>query len=216
MSVVLFDFDGTLVRGDSIAFYLRNHLFGHRAWRRALALLALPLIGPSFLWWRSAWIGAGFYVWLGTVGRSEETLRASRDAWLDGGRSARAKLMIEPALAAMREHLARGERVIVVTGAETGLSRALWAALDGPEVEFVGSSMRRGFGGRVPIDHVIGPRKLAALARLGLHPPFIAMYSDSALDLPLLRVSRRAVMVEPKARHLARVRRELPEVEVMR
>ncbi len=213
--VVLFDFDGTLVRGDSVAGYLLRHLLRGGLLRRAIAVLALPLFAPLFLWWRSAFIAAGFYGWLGSVGRSDAWLAAARDRWLAECVARREQLLIAPALARMREHLARGERVIVVTGAETGLARALWAVLGGPDVEFIGSTVRRGLGGRVPVDHVIGPRKLTALARLGLRPPFAAMYSDSARDLPLLRASRSAVMVEPRGKHLQRVQRFLPAVEVL-
>jgi phosphatidylglycerophosphatase C len=213
--VVLFDFDGTLVRGDSVSHYLRRHLLAQGRVRRVAALLALPLLAPLFLWWRSAWLAAGFYGWLGTVGRDDAWLGRARDAWLAGSVAVRQKILIEPALRRLQSHLARGERVVVVTGAEAGLARALWAALGGPEVEFVGSSVRRGFGGHLPVEHCVGPRKLAALARLGLRPPFAAMYSDSARDLPLLRLARQAVMVEPNEANLRRVRRELPNVEVL-
>ena len=214
-NVVLFDFDGTLVRGDSVTRYLLQRLLRRGSVRRIFAALALPLLAPLFLWWRSAWIAAGFYGWLGTVGRSDDFLLAQREAWLADCASRRDHLLIAPAVARLREHLVRGERVIVVTGAEVGLAQALWIALGGPDVEFVGSSTRRGLGGRIPVEHCIGPRKLDALARLGLRAPFAAMYSDSARDLPLLRVSRRAVMVEPPAKHLRRVRRLLPTVELL-
>lgn len=214
--VVLFDFDGTLVRGDSVSHYLRRHLLARGAIRRAFALLALPLFGPSFGWWRSAWIGAGFYAWLGTVGRSDMQLAVERDLWLQRGVARRDTLLIEPALQRLREHLALGQRVIIVTGADVGLARSLWLALGGPQVEFVGSSTRRGFGGRVPVEHCVGPRKLAALARIGVRPPFAAMYSDSAMDLPLLRAAELAVLVEPPDSHERRVRRVLPKVEVLR
>ena len=153
----------------------------------------------------------------GSHGRPQRGRAARvRDAWLDGA-AARAPADDRAGAGgdarASRARWSRYRR----DGRGNRLARALWAGTRWTRRRVRRLiDARRGFGGRVPIDHVIGPRKLAALARLGLHPPFIAMYSDSALDLPLLRVSRRAVMVEPKARHLARVRRELPEVEVMR
>ena len=40
MSVVLFDFDGTLVRGDSIGYYLRHHLLSDGTLRRTAAAAA--------------------------------------------------------------------------------------------------------------------------------------------------------------------------------
>ena len=76
-----------------------------------------------------------------------------------------------------------GDPVVIVTGAEAGLARSLWRALGQPDVPVVGSSVRPALGGYIGAEHTVGPRKLQALRRLGIHPPFAAVYSDSAIDL---------------------------------
>ena len=49
----------------------------------------------------------------------------------------------------------------------------------------------------------------AGLAREGIRPPFAAVYSDSARDLPLLCETARPVLVRPDRRSLLRVHRRL-------
>ena len=80
----------------------------------------------------------------------------------------------------------------------------------------VGSTVRPAFGGFIGAEHTIGPRKLVALARSGIHPPFAAVYTDSALDLPLLCETARPVLVFPDPRSAARVHRRLGPVETLR
>jgi phosphatidylglycerophosphatase C len=142
-------------------------------------------------------------------------LAAELERWLASCARHRDKLRIEPAIARLQQHLEAGDRVLVVTGAERQVAQRLWKALGGPEVQFVASQMRRGFGGYVPVEHCIGRRKLDALLRLDLKPPFVAMYSDSGRDLPLLRLARQAVLVYPDRVSLRRVRRVLPQIEVI-
>lgn len=212
--IALFDFDGTLVRGDCVARHLRE-LVSNGPLRRAAAMAALPVALPLFGWWRSMVLPVSYYSWLGTVGRSEDWLIEARQRYLAACTERRERLLIQPALVRLQEHLAQGHRVVVVTGAEVGLASQLWRSLGGPEVEFVGSRLRRCLGGWVAEEHCIGPRKLAVLARAGLSGPFAAAYTDSALDLPLLLASRRPTLVEPAPGTLSRVRQRLPEVEVL-
>lgn len=211
--VVLFDFDGTLVRGDSVARFIRSRIVASR-WRRAVAWLGLPLL-PLFGWWRTAWLPASFYVWLATVGCDETAIARQRQDYLQTCAQQRDRLLIRSAVARLQAHLAAGDRVLVVTGAETTLASALWAALGGPGVEFVGSRMARRWGGYVAQFHCYGPRKVAALAALGVHPPYAAMYSDNARDLPLLLCSDVPVLVAASARERRRVCRVLPGIECL-
>jgi len=61
-ATVLFDFDGTLVRGDCAAAWLRIQL-RRDPLRRLAAGLSFPFLAPGFAWWRSAWLPASFYTW---------------------------------------------------------------------------------------------------------------------------------------------------------
>lgn len=207
-ATVLFDFDGTLVRGDCAAAYLRTRLTDS-TWRKLAAGLSWPFLRPGFAWWRSAWVPASFYTWLATVGRTPEALQESREDFLQDCARRRDELLIAPAVSRLNAHLAAGDRVVIVTGAEAGLAKALWRALGQPDVELIGSSVRPAFGGFIGVEHTIGPRKLAALARSGIHPPFAAVYTDSAVDLPLLCATARPVLVCPDRRSEQRVHRRL-------
>ncbi len=207
-ATVLFDFDGTLVRGDCAAAWLRDLLRSHPL-RRLAAGLSFPFVAPAFAWWRSAWLPASFYTWLATVGRTEEALAEAREDFLRTCARRREQLLIAPAVARLHAHLAAGERVVIVTGAEQALARDVWAALGQPAVPVVGSSVKPAFGGWIGAEHTVGPRKLVALAREGIAPPFAAVYSDSARDLPLLCETARPVLVRPDPRSLSRVHRRL-------
>ena len=207
-ATVLFDFDGTLVRGDCAAAWLRD-LLGSHPLRRLAAGLSFPVLKPAFGWWRVAWLPASFYTWLATVGRTDEALAEAREEFLRRCALRREQLLIAPAVARLHAHLAAGDPVVIVTGAEAGLARALWRALGQPDVPVVGSRVRQALGGWIGAEHTVGPRKLEALARAGIRPPFAAVYSDSALDLPLLCETARPVLVAPDPRSLAQVQRRL-------
>lgn len=207
-ATVLFDFDGTLVRGDCAAAWLRELLLSHPM-RRLAAGMSFPVLKPAFGWWRVAWLPASFYTWLATVGRTDEALAEAREDFLRGCAARREQLLITPAVLRLHAHLAAGDEVVIVTGAEAGLARALWRALGQPDVPVVGSSVRPALGGYIGAEHTVGPRKLVALERQGIRPPFAAVYSDSAIDLPLLCETARPVLVRPDARSLAAVHKRL-------
>lgn len=212
---MLFDFDGTLIRGDCVSGLLRR-LVATSRWRRALALLALPLV-LGFLWWRTARLPATFYLWLATVGRSETEYQQASAAFVADFTRDRQRRVIQVAMQRLRAHLAAGDRVYIVTAANEALANAIWAAIDGPPVSaIIGSRLRRGFGGWLWAFHCFGPRKLTALARAGVQPPFDATYSDSSKDLPILLASRQRILVEPSARSLRRIRRVVHEFELIR
>lgn len=207
-ATVLFDFDGTLVQGDCAAAWLRGQLRADPL-RRLAAGLSFPFLAPGFAWWRSAWVPASFYTWLATVGRTQEALVEAREDFLRDCAGRREELLIAPAVLRLRAHLAAGDPVVIVTGAEASLARDLWQALGQPEVPVIGSSVRQAFGGWIGHEHTVGPRKIAALARQGIRPPFAAVYSDSARDLPLLCETARPVLVRPDRRSLAQVHKRL-------
>jgi phosphatidylglycerophosphatase C len=207
-AAVLFDFDGTLVRGDCAAAWLRGQLTDS-TWRKLAAGVSWPFLRPGFAWWRSAWLPASFYTWLATVGRTHESLHEAREDFLHDCARRRDDLLIAPAVARLHAHVQAGERVVIVTGAEAGLAKGLWRALGQPDVELIGSSVRPALGGFIGVEHTIGPRKLVALARAGIHPPFAAVYTDSALDLPLLCETARPVLVRPDPRSEVQVHRRL-------
>jgi phosphatidylglycerophosphatase C len=212
---VLFDFDGTLVRGDCVANFLRQQLSRHPV-RRVLAVCLLPLL-PLLGHWRTAWMPASLFSWLLTVGRDDATLAAERAAYVARLGAEPERWLIGPAVERLREHVARGDRVVIITGAEQGMAELLWISLvpDLAHVQVLGSSMRRRLGGYVGRRHNVGSRKLLSLAEQGFEAPYAVAYSDSSSDLPMLRAARRVVLVAPSATQQRRIEAALRVDEVL-
>nr|WP_282452910.1 HAD family hydrolase [Lysobacter sp. CAU 1642] len=211
----MFDFDGTLVRGDCVAGFLHAQ-FARHPWRRLAACLLLPLL-PLLGHWRSAWIPASAFSWLLTIGRDDASLTAERAAYVARLGAEPGRWLIAPAVQRLREHIACGDRVVIVTGAEQGMAELLWTALvpDLARLPIVGSAMHRRLGGYVGRWHNVGRRKLASLAKAGLHPPFAAAYSDSSSDLAMLASARRVVLVAPDATQQRKIQRALRVDEIL-
>lgn len=201
--VVLFDFDGVIVRGDSFARFVRERYV--RAWWRAVALLpAAPFLLAmaatrggrrralrTVVGWAFAGIGEGRYrVLAQAFGRT-----FARDA----------RNVVRAACSALNAHRHAGDRVLVVTGCEQTLARAILDELGFAGVEVLGSTFVRGRLGMRLAQHNIRLRKAHRLAGHGIRPPWERVYSDSHHDLPILAAAREAVLVNPDRATLARV-----------
>jgi phosphatidylglycerophosphatase C len=194
--VVLFDFDGVLLRGDAFALFVADAL--KRSYPRLLLawLLGLPLL-PSLLLTRR-WL-ARMCVSVVLLGLSDARYTAVAERF---GRT----LARQPgrfnreALTALRQHLAAADRVLVVTGCEQRLAQAILDELGLHGMELVASSLQPGaLGMRVRL-HNIGRAKPRSLAAAGVLPEWDVAYSDSRQDLPMLAAARDAVLVnaDPK------------------
>ena len=190
-AVVLFDFDGVLVRGDSSAQFLQARLRGS-PWRCALALLAAPIALPLVLTHRGLPLGARIFGKIARLGTSDADYIAQVDAFAQ--RIARDPAhIIHAGMTALRQAQASGARVAVVSGSHESLIRCVLDAQGIAGVEIVASRLR-------PRRHCIGARKLEALAQIGIVPPWDVAYTDSIMDLPMLRHARRAVLVNAPSR----------------
>lgn len=207
--VVVYDFDGTLVRGDSGDAFMRWLLA--RDWRRRLAAFAVAPVGlPMLLWPRMRRRGVSLFLWLATVGLDD---RAFEDALREFCAVHRIR-PIEPVLQCLVRDVAAGHRVVIATGALEGLAMHLLGQLDlATPPELVGSTMERFAGGYVVGVQANGRAKLRRLALAGIHPPFDQAYSDSASDLPLLAASVERVLVASNPALIARIRARLHPAE---
>lgn len=201
--VVLFDFDGVIVRGDSFARFLRERYL--RAWWRALALLPLaPLLlaMAATLCGRRRVLRA--VVGWALVGVGTRRYRELAQAF--GRAFARdARNVARAACSALNAHRHAGDRVLVVTGCEETLARAILDELGFADVEVLGSTFVQGrLGVRLAL-HNIRLRKAHRLAGHGVRPPWDRAYSDSHHDLPILAAAREAVLVNPDRETFARV-----------
>lgn len=203
--VVVFDFDGTLVHGDSVTGFAIEYLRARPL--RLLCMLpflplalALMLAGPtrssgvSFFWWLLTWGTRARAVGVALRNYTRRTL-ASR------GNGA--------ALAALAEHARQGCAIVVATAAPACLVRHLLRARGLPPVRVVGTLVERRLGGLVASPHCIGAVKVRELERRFGLTRWSEVYSDSALDLPLMRLASAVTLVEPNAVSRSLVERAL-------
>lgn len=201
--VVLFDFDGVLVRGDSFARFLQTRY--RRSWWRAVLLLsAVPLLGALALTRRGRrcvlyGVVNGALIGIGAR-RYRELAQTFGRALARDSRN-----VVRAACTTLGAHRRAGDRVLVVTGCEETLARAILDELGFADVELLGSQLEaRRLGVRLAL-HNIRFEKARRLARHGIRPPWDLAYSDSHHDLPILAAARSAVLVNPDRRTLARV-----------
>ena len=199
----LFDFDGTLIRGDSILLLVtyarRKGLMDARSFSRAL------------------WAGARYGLKCCTAVRAKETALA----FLAGRSAAEVDAVVQgfyqevllprlrpQAVEAIQSHRAQGHEVLLVTASSSfylqpfreklGLTDIIGTRLD------MGADGR--FTGRVCGDNCRGVQKALRLAEYlaskgdRLNYDTSSAYGDSYGDLPMLRLCARKVGVNPKAR----------------
>lgn len=206
--VVLFDFDGVLLRGDCMGRVIRRLLF-RSPWHYAAAVAVTPIALPMMRSPRTMRFGARLYFRVATAGDRDGAAVAAafdrevaeaRERWMEG------------ACARLEAHRAAGDRVIVITGAPEPLARALLASRGLAKVELFASEFVRGARGWRVGRHCYGAEKVRILAESGIDACAVA-YSDSDHDIPMLRLAARAVLVSPKPRARVNVVRALPGVE---
>jgi phosphatidylglycerophosphatase C len=213
--IVLFDFDGVLVRGDSFTLFLRDRYA--RAWWRGLLLLPLlPALALLATTRRGRRAAARFIVVWALCGVDVSLYRTLAETF--GQALARdSREFSRAALAALNAHRHAGDRVLVVTACEEMLARAILDELGLDAVELVGSRLAPSrFGMRIAL-HNRGIEKANQLRLRGVRPPWDIAYSASLDDLPMLAAARAAVLVNPDRATLAavsaRLRRRLSVVE---
>jgi len=207
--VVVFDFDNTLYAGDSGQHFV-TWLLRRSRWRMALAALAAPVCAPMIAWLPTRRRGVSAFVWMATLGCGHlDGLDALIARYLaEHAGTLRARLL-PAALAALREHLDAGERVIIATGAPVRLARGILALAGQGGLPVLGTELAPWLGGLVVARHCHNQQKLRMLRESG-HRAIDAAYSDSTADLPLLSAARTPVVVNPKSSAVARFRRALP------
>lgn len=205
--VVLFDFDGVLLRGDAFNLFLRQR-FRRGRWRVLLALPLSPLLAVLACRRAGRLAVARLLVRCALFGVGEVRYQRLADAFatelVHGSRR-----FSPAAIRALRDREQAGARVVIVSGCEERLLRALLGALGLGHVEVVATRLARGWFGMRVQWHNIGAAKPARLAATGVLPPWEAAYSDAWADLPLLRGAREAVLVNATPKLCKRVEKAL-------
>jgi phosphatidylglycerophosphatase C len=201
--VVLFDFDGVLGRGDTFGAFMRDRL--RVWWCRCLILVCLPWLLAVLPFSRRRVMHS--LVHIGLLGLGEARYRALAQAFA-------ARLVQRPhqfqrdGLRALRRHQLTGDRVIVVTGCEETLVRAVLDGLGIGDVEVLASRLRAGRLGMRSAWHNVGTRKVESLVRHGVEAWQVA-YGDSMHDVPMLQRADEAILVNATPKLCMRVEKAL-------
>lgn len=205
--IVLFDFDGVLVHKDLFESFLRDR-FRRQPWRLLPLLLVLPIVLLLVVVPIGRRLLIRLLVRLGLLGSCLKALEPELERW--GRKRARMPgVVVRDGVLALRRHVASGDRVVVVTGCEQGLAHSLLDELALGDIEIIGSRLRDGWFGARPLRHVIGRRKIPALADHGIHAPWAVAYSDSSRDTPMLKGADEAILVNVDAASRKRIEHRL-------
>ncbi len=207
--LVVFDFDHTLYDGDS-GTHLFASLIKRNPLRMLAALLVTPIAGPMVALLPTRRAGISVYVWIGSFGlhRARDFNKVIDAYVLRNEAQMRAKLLPQ-ALEVFAAHRAKGDRVVVATGAPPELARAILAFVAHQDVPVIGTEVGPRLGGVGPTRHCHNEEKMRMLRERGYGDIDIA-YSDSTADLPLLLAAKAPVVVNPKPGRVDFFRRVLP------
>ena len=200
-TVVVFDFDGTLVNRDSLFdFWLRYCL--RRPARLVLLALTLPWAGWCAL--RSTERALSALLWGLTLGASTRRLVRELRRY---GREVLPSAANEAIFGELTRHLRAGDRVFIATGSVPLLVRALLTTRGLPWLPIAGTRLRRKWGGLVAETHCTGETKVRELLRRFGIRRWSVVYTNSFADSPLMRGTPDITLVGPSARTLHRTQR---------
>ncbi|MDF4002480.1 haloacid dehalogenase-like hydrolase [Luteibacter sp. PPL552] len=206
--VVLFDFDGVIVRHQTLELYFRERLSGFGRWRLLLALPVLPFV-PMLLprVGGSRFLGR-LFLRVTTFGRPEATYRRHVAAF---GRTyaRRPGVFVRDAVAALRRHQSMGDRVIIVTGNDATLVQAILDEVNLGGCELVASRTKGGLFGMRFVVHNVDTAKPLSLQRAGVPRPCAVAYGDSLSDLPMLRLADAPRLVNAREKTIKKMRKAL-------
>lgn len=206
--VVVFDFDLTLTRWDTADRFFR-WLLRRDAWRLAVVLVALPVLGPLYMFDATRKWPIRFAVWAATLGRSTETLPLLVDEHIRSLPGGPASVFIPVAVQQLQQHWDQGDRVVIATGSLVPLAQALLARAGLGHVPLVASTLRPFLGGLVRDQHCFGKNKIPMLAARGYAPPWAVAYTDHCADLPVLSLSEAWYLISPTPTCRARIEQVL-------
>ncbi|MDA3933554.1 MAG: HAD family hydrolase [Gammaproteobacteria bacterium] len=213
-SIVLFDFDGTLVSGDNGTRMILR-IAAERWWPFVPMLLAAPLLLPLLSIPGSKNIGASGFLWLSTVGLSKKRLNSILERLASSIAHRAEQVKIEASWQRLLQHQRQGDRIVVVTGCWVKMAKKMLRSMGLSDITIIGSRKHRFFGGYISKPHCYARHKLTCLAERGIHPPFIITYTDSASDRHLLANSLQQVLVRPSLYTRTIIRHRYPDVEIL-
>ena len=195
-SVVIFDFDGTLVSRDSFFDFSIRYCVRRPA--RVLAMLALsPLVLIVAL--HSTDAALSLLLWAMTLGISTRHFVAQLRCY---AREELPRTANEAIFAELAEHARAGRRVAIATGSVPLLVQELLRCRGLPRLPIAGSRLRRKWGGLIAQTHCTGQTKVRELERRFGITRWAAVYTNSFADHPLMQDGADVTLVGPSRRTL--------------
>ena len=215
--VAVFDLDGTLLRGDTTAEFLRGLILRSPP-RAVAALLAAPVLGPFFFVPFARRHAITLLLGIATVGAPPGRIQALAEEF--AARHAAEGNQISVVLDRLHAHLDAGHRVVIATGCADWLAEASCRVLGLDAIEIVAARLQQGrrfvrpsrecgMWNALPTStrgFSFGVQKVRRLAAAGISIPVAYAYTDSVTDLPLLLAANERYVVDPGPRRLRRIR----------
>lgn len=209
-TVVVFDFDGTLVSRDSFLDFSWRYCAA-RPGRLLLLAALLPLALVLAL--RSRLRAASVLLWAMTVGSSTRGFVLALRRYATSTLPSYAQEAIFEELA---RHVRDGDRIVIATGTIPLLVRGLFGARKLGRISIVGSRFRGKWGGLIAETHCIGRVKVRELQRRFGIVEWSTVYTDSFADRALLKRAREITLVSPSKRTLLRTQQLISQTTALR
>jgi phosphatidylglycerophosphatase C len=194
--VVLFDFDGVIVRHQTLELFFRERLSGMGRWRLLLALPLLPFVPLMIPTVAGSRVLGRVFLRVVTFGRRETAYRRQLAAFARLY-ARRPGVFLRDAVATLRRHVDAGDRVVIVSGNDITLVEAILDEVSLTGYELVASQTRGGPFGVHFTRHNVESVKVATVERSGVPRPWAIAYTDSLSDLPMLRAAEAAKLINP-------------------
>jgi phosphatidylglycerophosphatase C len=201
VEVVVFDFDGTLVKRDSFLDFSVRYCLRHPA--RVLLVVALLPLSALFLAAGSMRRAASTLLWGMTLGVPTRRFAAALRRY---SRDVLPRYACEFIFSELTRHAAEGRHVVIATGTLPLVVRNLLRVRNLRPLPIVGSRLRRKWGGLVAVTHCTGPVKVRELERRFGILHWSTVFTNSFADSALLTRARDITLVGPSARTLLQTR----------
>jgi phosphatidylglycerophosphatase C len=201
VNLVLFDFDKTIINKDTGAEYIK-FMLQRSPTRFALCFLALPFTLPFLILKKTKFIGFSVLLWLVTCGMPPKKVAALRKRFINRYLGNKTTAIYKSAIEKLISHVQNKDTVVIVSGASEWMVRGIISKQCIPTLEFACSEETRFAGGMVSKFHCYSANKVRRIkTRYNLEEyETIIGYSDSSIDIPLLRLCNQQIIVNPKPR----------------
>lgn len=199
VNLILFDFDKTIINKDTGAEYMK-FMVQRNPIRFVLCFFALPYTLPFLILNKTKFIGFSVLLWLVTCGMSPKKVAKLRKRFINSYLENNATVIYKNAIDKLISHTQNNDTVVIVSGASEWMVKRIIAKLCIPKLEVACSEETRLAGGMVSKFHCYSTNKVERIKmRYNLEEyETIIGYSDSSIDIPLLRLCNQQIIVNPR------------------